>query len=321
MKRGLSILLVTCVAIVGGAFSDLRAGGPEQAASAGSSAQPHRALLDRYCVTCHNERLKTAGLTLDTMELASVGAGADVWEKVIRKLRAGSMPPPGRPRPDSSGSTAFVSYLETELDRAATANPDPGRTETFHRLNRSGVSERGSRSPRRRRRRVRAPSGRRCRRARLRQHGGRPVGLAGPAGAVHVDSAEDQPSRGRDRPGRADRGDLSHPAPAVSGRPPERRPELSGRAAASRFGIGSLLTASTRSSSVSSAPTPTTSAVSARRSTSTSAWMARSSSGSPSGVRLRPTRRRRRQVSQGTRRCSGIPTGKSTCSRRTTIWR
>ncbi|MEE8130455.1 MAG: DUF1592 domain-containing protein [Vicinamibacterales bacterium] len=137
MKRGLSILLVTCVAIVGGASSDLRAGAPEQAAPAESSASPHRALLDRYCVTCHNERLKTAGLTLDTMELARVGTGADVWEKVIRKLRAGSMPPPGRPRPDSSGSTAFVSYLETELERTATANPDPGRTETFHRLNRA----------------------------------------------------------------------------------------------------------------------------------------------------------------------------------------
>ena len=58
MKRGLSILLVTCVAIVGGASSDLRAGAPEQAASAESPASPHRALLDRYCVTCHNERLK-----------------------------------------------------------------------------------------------------------------------------------------------------------------------------------------------------------------------------------------------------------------------
>ena len=73
MKRGLSILLVTCVAIVGGASSDLRAGAPEQAAPAESSASPHRALLDRYCVTCHNERLKTAGLTLDTMELGPCG--------------------------------------------------------------------------------------------------------------------------------------------------------------------------------------------------------------------------------------------------------
>ncbi|MEE8117063.1 MAG: DUF1587 domain-containing protein, partial [Gemmatimonadales bacterium] len=133
MTRGLSVLLVTCVGIVGVAS----AGGPEQGPSAALSASPHRALLDRYCVTCHNERLQTAGLALDTMELARVDTGADVWEKVIRKLRAGSMPPPGRPRPDGAGSTAFVAYLETELDRAATARPEPGRTETFHRLNRA----------------------------------------------------------------------------------------------------------------------------------------------------------------------------------------
>ena len=133
MKRGLSVLLVACFGLVG---VGLRAGGPEQAPSAASSAS-HRALLDRYCVTCHNARLQTAGLTLDTTNLASVDTGAHVWEKVIRKLRAGSMPPPGRPRPDGAGSAALVSYLETELDRAAAARPQPGRTETFHRLNRA----------------------------------------------------------------------------------------------------------------------------------------------------------------------------------------
>ena len=133
MKRGLSVLLVACFGLVG---VGLRAGGPEQAPSAASSAS-HRALLDRYCVTCHNARLQTAGLTLDTTNLASVDTGAHVWEKVIRKLRAGSMPPPGRPRPDGAGSAAFVSYLETELNRAAAARTQPGRTETYHRLNRA----------------------------------------------------------------------------------------------------------------------------------------------------------------------------------------
>ena len=136
MKRGLSVFLVACVGIFGAASGGLRAGGPEQEPAA-SSAAPHRALLDRYCVTCHNARLLTAGLALDTTDLASVDTGAQVWEKVIRKLRSGAMPPPGRPRPDGAGSTAFVSYLETELDRAATARPEPGRTETFHRLNRA----------------------------------------------------------------------------------------------------------------------------------------------------------------------------------------
>ncbi len=126
MKRGLSVFLVACVGIIGVASGGLRAGGPEQAPAA-SSASPHRALLARYCVTCHNERLQTAGLDLDTTDLASVDTGTHVWEKVIRKLRAGAMPPPGRPRPDDAGSTALVSYLETELDYAATARPEPGR--------------------------------------------------------------------------------------------------------------------------------------------------------------------------------------------------
>ena len=136
MKRGLSVFVVACVGVFGVASGGLRAGGPEQDPAA-SSASPHRALLDRYCVTCHNERLLTAGLALDTTDLASVDTGAHVWEKVIRKLRSGAMPPPGRPRPAGAGSTALVSYLETELDRAATARPEPGRTETFHRLNRA----------------------------------------------------------------------------------------------------------------------------------------------------------------------------------------
>ena len=131
MTRGLSVLLVALVGVAG-----VSAGGPEQEPAA-LSASPHRALLDRYCVTCHNERLNTAGLALDTMDLASVDTGARVWEQVIRKLQAGSMPPPGRRRPDPAGYAAFVSYLETELDRAAAARPEPGRTETFHRLNRA----------------------------------------------------------------------------------------------------------------------------------------------------------------------------------------
>ena len=95
------------------------------------------ALLKQYCVTCHNQRLKTANLALDTLDLANVGASAPVWEKVVRKLRAGVMPPAGRPRPDEATHDAFVGWLEGELDRAAAAHLNPGRTETFHRLNRA----------------------------------------------------------------------------------------------------------------------------------------------------------------------------------------
>ena len=96
---------------------------------------PERELLDRYCISCHNDNRRIAGLALDTMDVASVGDGAEVWEKVVRKLRAGMMPPAGRPRPDRESYIGLTSYLETELDRAAASNPDPGRSHALRRLN------------------------------------------------------------------------------------------------------------------------------------------------------------------------------------------
>ena len=109
---------------------------PQFAAGAGAStAAQGRALLDRYCVACHNERTRTAGLTLDTLNLSRVGADAAAWEHVVRRLRAGEMPPAGRPRPDAGTAHGFVAWLEDELDRAALAAPDPGRA-AVHRLNR-----------------------------------------------------------------------------------------------------------------------------------------------------------------------------------------
>jgi mono/diheme cytochrome c family protein len=118
------------------------AAGPGQApAAAGSAAVgAHEALLDRYCITCHNERLAARGtvpVALQTSDLDDVPGNADVWEKVIRKLRTGSMPPAGRPRPEASASDALASFLETEIDRVAAAKPNPGRTEPLHRLNRT----------------------------------------------------------------------------------------------------------------------------------------------------------------------------------------
>ncbi len=97
---------------------------------------PSRALFDRYCVTCHNQRLKTGGLTLDTVDLTRVEAHRDVLEKVARKLRSGQMPPPDRQRPDDATVNAFVTSLEQVLDRVSIAAPDPGRV-VSHRLNRT----------------------------------------------------------------------------------------------------------------------------------------------------------------------------------------
>ncbi len=96
----------------------------------------YRPLLTKYCVGCHNDRLKTAGLTLDKADLTNVPQGAEVWEKVIRKLRSGAMPPVGLPRPDAATAAAFASSLETTLDRAAATQPNPGRP-ALHRLNRA----------------------------------------------------------------------------------------------------------------------------------------------------------------------------------------
>src|ERR1700681_2988111 len=97
-----------------------------QAAPPESPAVEYRTVLNRYCVTCHNEKLKTAGLMLDRMDVANVPAGAEVWEKVIRKLRTGAMPPAGAPRPDKATYDSFATYLETSIDRAASAKPNPG---------------------------------------------------------------------------------------------------------------------------------------------------------------------------------------------------
>jgi len=102
-----------------------------------SAASSQRQTLDRYCVTCHNQRLVTAGLKLDDADVANPGAGAEIWEKVVRKLRTGIMPPPNMPQPSMDDRVALLSWLETSLDKAAAAKPNPGRTETLRRLNRT----------------------------------------------------------------------------------------------------------------------------------------------------------------------------------------
>lgn len=89
-----------------------------------------------YCAACHNPRLANAGIAFESMNALKPGAHADQWERVVTKLRTSTMPPPGAPRPDTAKARAVAAHLETELDRAAAANPNPGRTNAFHRLNR-----------------------------------------------------------------------------------------------------------------------------------------------------------------------------------------
>jgi cytochrome c551/c552 len=106
------------------------------AVTVAATAPPSRALIDRYCVTCHNEKLKTGGLMLDKVDIGAVAANAEVLEKVVRKIRSGLMPPEGRPKPDPAALDGFAATLESSLDRAAAAAPNPGRVAS-HRLNRA----------------------------------------------------------------------------------------------------------------------------------------------------------------------------------------
>jgi mono/diheme cytochrome c family protein len=140
MARLLMAFTVVWLAVCAAASGDVRAEGRQQPATAPSGSSPaaaHHATLNRYCVSCHNGKLKTAGLMLDALDVSSVGAEPQVWEKVVRKLRAGMMPPLGRPRPDKATSHALVSWLEEELDRAAATHLNPGRPDAVRRLNRT----------------------------------------------------------------------------------------------------------------------------------------------------------------------------------------
>ena len=126
-----------CVQNGGGLARPVEAHVQQLAGSAdgGWNAAAVRALLDEYCVTCHNARTKTAGLTLDTLDLEHLGADVETWENVIRKLRVRLMPPAGVRRPEQAATAAMVSWLETSIDAHAATAPDPGRP-VVQRLNR-----------------------------------------------------------------------------------------------------------------------------------------------------------------------------------------
>ena len=93
-------------------------------------------LIERYCTDCHNDAERTGELTLERMALTDVGAHADVWETVVKKLRGRMMPPAGEPLPDAAATDELAAYLEEQLDLAAAAHPNPG-AKSLHRLNRT----------------------------------------------------------------------------------------------------------------------------------------------------------------------------------------
>ena len=127
-------VLATLAAVLVTTPGAAQTGAGPRPAGAGIDGQ---ALIGRYCVTCHNDRLETGGFSFDPLDAADVAAHPEAWEKVVRKLRAGAMPPRPRPRPGRETYDGFRAWLEGELDAAAAADPNPGRTETFHRLSRT----------------------------------------------------------------------------------------------------------------------------------------------------------------------------------------
>ncbi len=130
------LVIGVALSLPAGAHAQESAGGSATAGLSPASADA-RQLLDRYCVACHSDRLETAGLSLENIDVAHVPAAAETWENVVRKLRTSTMPPPNRPQPPAESSAAMASWLESTLDAAAAATPNPGRTETLRRLNRT----------------------------------------------------------------------------------------------------------------------------------------------------------------------------------------
>ncbi len=128
-----AVFVAVCLAAVG---VPRAAAPPGQPASAPANAPERQsAVIVKYCVTCHNDRVRASGVSFEKMSLSEVPEHAEVWEKAVRKLRGGMMPPQGSPRPDAATHDALRNWLEQELDHGAAARPNPGRP-MLHRLNR-----------------------------------------------------------------------------------------------------------------------------------------------------------------------------------------
>jgi hypothetical protein len=142
MKRATSVILGTGVVWLGMcvAVGQAQKAPPRQAikpvSAHAASAADHNAVIKKYCGTCHNDKARIGGLSLAGFDVARAAEHADTAERMIRKLQAGMMPPPGVQRPDAATYGALISSLETTVDSAAAANPNPGRR-TFQRLNRA----------------------------------------------------------------------------------------------------------------------------------------------------------------------------------------
>src|SRR5579862_791170 len=137
MRRGAALICLGWLVGTG-----LAAKGQDPAApvanspSSSPTSSADSAVINQYCVTCHNDRAKVGGLSLSGLDATNVASSAEVWEKVVRKLQTGSMPPQGARRPDAAAYNGLINHLAGNLDHLATAAPNPGRP-LLHRLNRA----------------------------------------------------------------------------------------------------------------------------------------------------------------------------------------
>src|SRR5262245_33555702 len=129
MRASTCALVVVALGLAGSAGTPTSARQPEAPSLDG--------VLQTYCVSCHNQKLRTAGVVFDTADLAPPAANPELWERVIAKLRARSMPPAGRPRPDAATYQALAARLESEIDLAWTSHPKAVKIGAVHRLNRT----------------------------------------------------------------------------------------------------------------------------------------------------------------------------------------
>jgi mono/diheme cytochrome c family protein len=127
MKRFIVVAIATLLGLASAGIATQRPA---------STTTSRKAFVDQYCVTCHNVDDKVAGITFDTMDLARVPRDGEIWERAIKKLKGGMMPPPGAKQPDHAAALGFATWLETTLDAAAAATPNPGSV-ALHRLNRA----------------------------------------------------------------------------------------------------------------------------------------------------------------------------------------
>src|SRR5213079_1560556 len=122
--------------VLGLSVGQSRAVFSSQATAAKPAASPHQALMNQYCSGCHNQDDNAGGMALDKLDFEKVGKDAATWERVVRKVRTGMMPPSGQPRPARTALDAFATEVENRLDKSAAANPNVG-SPVLHRLNRT----------------------------------------------------------------------------------------------------------------------------------------------------------------------------------------